>query len=117
MSVNRKIVGGGGSWRRVWVPLFWRQRRRRRRLRWKCMPTRISMVSIAKQTKVGYYNFNKNQNDSLSSVKNQTPYGAAFWYDVNQKGHRWDYKPWMNDSSFWWKDHDEASSYGLGHRC
>lgn len=116
MSVNRKIVGGG-SWRRVWVSLFWRQRRRRRRLCLEMYADSNFHGLIAKQTKVGYYNFNKNQNDSLSSVKNQTPYGAAFWYDVNQKGHCWDYKPWTNDSSFWWKDHDEASSYGLGHRC
>ena len=116
MSVNRKIVGGGVVAAGMGATV----------LAAASAPSKavLEMYAdsnfhglIAKQTKVGYYNFNKNQNDSLSSVKNQTPYGAAFWYDVNQKGHCWDYKPWTNDSSFWWKDHDEASSYGLGHRC
>lgn len=68
MSVNRKIVGGGVVAACMGVTV----------LAAAPAPSKAALEMyadsnfhglIAKQTKVGYYNFNKNQNDSLSSVK------------------------------------------------
>lgn len=65
----------------------------------------------------GLWNMSSANNNSLNSLKNQTPWGAAFYHGSNASGHCFDYMPWVNDPSFWWSDRDAVSSYGLGRRC
>lgn len=73
---------------------------------------------IDTRSTIGWENLWPGPNDdTLQSLKNRTPYGAAFWHDPNRQGHCFAYGAYVNDPSFWWSDRDEVSSYGLGYGC
>lgn len=74
-------------------------------------------VLIGTRTSTGWWNITTANNDRLSSVKNQTNWTAAFWYDANRTGHCWTQAAYTNDPSFYWWDDNQASSFSLDRSC
>lgn len=72
---------------------------------------------IGSRNTTGWWNMQPANNDKLSSMKNETNWGAAFWHHANRTGHCWSYGPWTADPSFHWTDNDKVTSYALGQGC
>lgn len=72
---------------------------------------------IGTRSTTGFWNVTSVNNDSLSSVRNRSSWGAAFWHDSNRQGKCWYEQPWESDAQFNWLDNDEMSSFALGRGC
>ncbi|MFC0358669.1 hypothetical protein [Kytococcus schroeteri] len=72
---------------------------------------------LGTRSTTGSWNMSTVANDELSSMKNETRWGVAFWHDINRSGKCWQSGPYTYDPSFSWRDNDEVSSYALGRGC
>lgn len=65
----------------------------------------------------GIHNISWNNNDSLTSFKNQTSMYAAFWHDTNGGGRCFTAAPGDQNAELGWWDNDAISSFQLGRSC